>query len=391
MRVLFSSTWGHGHVFPMVPLARACAAAGHEVLWAASGTASVLVEESGLSAVAAGPDAGAVEEVEARLGVATASLPPADRAGFAFPHMFGSWVAPVMAADLMGVAEEWRPDVMVHEQAELAAPLVAAVLGVPVLTHAFGGGVPADFVSSAGRLSAASWTARGHEIPAHAGCYADGYLDICPPSVQSVPLDHIATRIPLRPGGYTGSHAAPLPDLVTVADDRPLVLLTLGTVRQHHEVLAAAVSGLADLAVRVLVSVGPRGDPAALGAQPDHVAVVRWVQQSAVLPHCSAVVSHAGSGTFLGALAQGLPQVCLPQAADQFRNTAAALASGTGIGLDPGSATRDAIRDAVDDVLTDPACRSAAGRVAEEIGAMPAAADVVPLIEATVAGWSTPR
>ena len=44
MRVLLSSTWGYGHVFPMVPLAQACLAAGHDVLWVASEAAGPLIE-----------------------------------------------------------------------------------------------------------------------------------------------------------------------------------------------------------------------------------------------------------------------------------------------------------------------------------------------------------
>ncbi len=41
MRILFSSTWGFGHIFPMVPLARACAALGHDVRWATGAVALV--------------------------------------------------------------------------------------------------------------------------------------------------------------------------------------------------------------------------------------------------------------------------------------------------------------------------------------------------------------
>jgi hypothetical protein len=33
VRILLSSTWGVGHVFPMVPLARALVDVGHDVLW----------------------------------------------------------------------------------------------------------------------------------------------------------------------------------------------------------------------------------------------------------------------------------------------------------------------------------------------------------------------
>ena len=57
-----------------------------------------------------------------------------------------------------------------------------------------------------------------------------------------------------------------------------------------------------------------------LGSLPGNVHVSRVIPQSLLLPRCSAVVSHGGSGTLLAALAHGLPQVCLPQAADQLRH-----------------------------------------------------------------------
>ncbi|HSS23012.1 MAG TPA: nucleotide disphospho-sugar-binding domain-containing protein [Mycobacterium sp.] len=45
----------------------------------------------------------------------------------------------------------------------------------------------------------------------------------------------------------------------------------------------------------------------------------------------------------LGALAHGLPQLCLPQGADQFRNAQACAAAGAGIALIGADATTDRI------------------------------------------------
>ena len=80
---------------------------------------------------------------------------------------------------------------------------------------------------------------------------------------------------------------------------------------------------MADIAafdVDVLVTVGPEGEPAALGEVPDNVYVERFVAQSAVLPLVDLIVHHGGTGTVLSALEVGLPQLLLPQGADQFVN-----------------------------------------------------------------------
>ena len=89
---------------------------------------------------------------------------------------------------------------------------------------------------------------------------------------------------------------------------QPLVYLTLGTVHSSASVMGTALAGLSGHPVRVLATVGRDGDPGALGPLGENVRVERWVSQSDVLPQASVVVSHAGSGTVLGALGLGLPQ-----------------------------------------------------------------------------------
>ncbi len=109
--------------------------------------------------------------------------------------------------------------------------------------------------------------------------------------------------------------------------------------------------------------------------------VAGYIAQTELLPHCAAVVSHAGSGTFLAAIARGLPQLFLPRAADQFLNAAAGARCGAGIAIQPYELTVDKVRNAVRQLFDDPAFRRAAERVSEEIQAMPAPAAVVDKIE----------
>ena len=108
--------------------------------------------------------------------------------------------------------------------------------------------------------------------------------------------------------------------------------------------------------------------------------VETWVDQAQVLRHCSVVVSHAGSGTFLGALAAGLPQLCLPQAADQFRNAAGGSRAGAALVVPPPEITQVAVADAVRRLLTEDSFGIGARTVATEIRAMPAPADVVEVL-----------
>lgn len=125
----------------------------------------------------------------------------------------------------------------------------------------------------------------------------------------------------------------------------------------------------------VLVTVGPGGDPAAFGELGSHVHVELFVAQSLVMPHADVLASHAGSGTVLAAFEQAVPHLCLPQAADQFRNAAAVASSGSGVALTDG-AEPDRIEGLLRHLLDDPGVRDAAASIAAEIHAMPSADEV---------------
>ena len=242
------------------------------------------------------------------------------------------------------------------------------MLGLPSVTHSFGGAIPAAIVTAASEKVAALWAAHRQEPAPYAGCFTSLYLDICPPSVQSVAMDHIPAVQPLRP-------ASPARDRA-VDDGPPLVYLTLGTVQNHSPVLVTVASALSALPVRLLVAIGPDGDPARFAGLPANVQVETWVDQSRVLERCAVVVSHAGSGTFLGALAAGLPQLCLPLAADQFRNAAGGERSGTALVLAPDAVTEESVTRAVTRLLAEGSFTERAREVALEIAAMPSPADV---------------
>ena len=165
----------------MVPLARAFAAQGHAVLWATSRDACARVAAAGLDVVPAGLSDQPLETLRQGLLRSAADVRPDERAAFMYPRLFGQGLTPPMVADLLPLARDWRPDLLVHEQGELAAPLVGALMGVPTVTHSFGGAVPATMIVEAGELLAPLWSQHGRSIPPHAGCFTSTYLDICPP------------------------------------------------------------------------------------------------------------------------------------------------------------------------------------------------------------------
>jgi calicheamicin 3'-O-methyl-rhamnosyltransferase len=183
-----------------------------------------------------------------------------------------------------------------------------------------------------------------------------------------------AERIPLRPVAPIASGDV-VPAWVAAERARPLVYLTLGTyVSGHVDSLRAAAAGLGMLDIDALVTVGPDGDPAALGPLPDSVRVERFVPQGVLLPHLDVVAHHGGSGTMLGALSHGLPQLLLPHGADQFMNA-------QGLRLLPEEINPPAVADVVQALIDHPAHRESARAIAAETAAMPEPVETVPTLE----------
>lgn len=384
MRILFTSTPGYGHVLPMLPLARAALLSGHQVRWATGPDACRVVRAAGIDATEAGLTDAEVAPMRAEARRASVGLAPEEVPMRVFPLLFGAARTGPMLAAVLPLARDWRPDLIVHENGELAAPLVATLLGVPHAVHAFGGAIPAAILADGGEHVAALWSRHGLEMPPYAGCYQHLYLDICPPALQTVPMDHIRDVRAARPVTYDGEDVPELAAVLPEDDGRPLVYVTLGTVSNRVDLMSAVVQMVSGLGVRLLVTVGPGIDPAALGPQPAGVRVQQWVPQARVLPHCAAVVSHGGSGTLLATAALGLPQLCLPQAADQFRNATGLVRARAGLALHPDAVSPEAVADALRAVLADEQLRAGAGRVRDEIAAMPAPAQVVSELEKLV-------
>lgn len=384
MQVLFTAPGGLGHLHPLLPLAHAMLRRGHDVRFASDEANCEAARRAGLATATAGVSAAARRGLsESTFGLDFSNLAPREMADLMVPYTFGGICAPAMADDLHTIVANWRPHLVVHDQLEMAAPLVATELGVPHAAHSFGSTVPMHRLAAAGEQLEPLWSAAGLSTPPLGGVFEDVYVDIRPASLPGHPPagTHVIPERPTPEDAVGGT----LPALVTEPSDRPLVYVTLGTVFSDATVLRTAVEGLVALDVRVLVTVGPHGDPDAVGPVPEAVYVTRYVPQPELLPRCAVVVCHGGSGTYLGALANGIPLLCLPQGADQFLNADAVVEAGAGLSLQGTDVTAAAVRDAVLELLRSSSYRAVAQSLAKEIAGMPSADDVAAALEAVVA------
>lgn len=366
MRTLFIASPGVGHAFPMVPLAWALRAAGHEVL-VATAADGLAVAQAGLPVVdlLPGLDRRAMlarlrreqpELVEQRLH---ARLDDLREEVPLFARM-----AARMADAALPVAERWRPELVVQSQLQGVGLLVAGKLDVPLVTHGFGFARTGDLAELLHRHMADVFDRQGvPSLPQRRVL-----LDVAPPSMLDGPPDGRSMRyVPYNGGGV-------LPDWLRAPADRPRIAVTFGTVAPDtvgvgplHRLLELT----GDVDAEFVLAVGD-STVDQLGPLPATVIAAGWVPLVQLLPGCAAVVHHGGAGTTLTALACGIPQLVLPDGADRHINAAAVHRRGAGLRADPEKLTADLLRQ----LLADPDLARAARQVAGEIAALPSPARI---------------
>jgi len=96
------------------------------------------------------------------------------------------------------------------------------------------------------------------------------------------------------------------------SDQRPLVLVSLSTMpgQGSFPLAQKVLDALAESALRVVMTTGAL--PPETLTPPENAAVFGVVPHEAILPEASLMVTHGGHGSVMGALAHGLPLVCIP-------------------------------------------------------------------------------
>jgi UDP:flavonoid glycosyltransferase YjiC (YdhE family) len=350
--------------------------AGHEVAFTTSPYFKEHVEAAGFSFLPAGIDH---EERWARFQPFQAehlALPLEERRAFLFPHMFGMIEAPAKIEVLREIVRASEPSLIVHDSADLAAPVAAEEARIPSVNHSFGRLVPVDIVAAAASAAGLSADPLG-------GMFRGIYLDIAPPSFQTEAFPAGARVEHLRPVPVEPPATERAPEWLDRLPERPTVYVTLGTVFNDLSVFRVLLDAFADVDCNVIATVGPRSDPAELAPIPENAHVERYISQSLVLPLASVAVAHGGSGSTLAALAHGLPMLVVPQGADQFENAQQCVAIGAGKLLLPHELTAQSAREAVVSLLEDKTHRECARSVAREISAMPEPSELVRTLVAT--------
>jgi UDP:flavonoid glycosyltransferase YjiC (YdhE family) len=366
MRVLVTALPGHGHLFPLVTTAWALRAQGHDVLFATAGDMAA-VQTTGLHSydVAPGLDLGKLvgDNAGNAFRSSTSGRPlsgdPREHPAF---RMFNG-LAEGMVDGLVGLARDWRPDLVVFEAMHLIGLLAAKAVGAVSVSHGIGVGHNKQVLAMFGGMQLDIFKRYGLDtIPD-----PDVHLDTTPPSMKE--SDGWSMRyVPYNGGGQ-------LPGWLTGRPERPRITVTLGTVAPLltgvgpvQRIVAAAEK----IDAEFVAAIGSNVDTSSLADLPDNVRLAGYVPLGPLLASSTAVIHHGGAGTTLTALDAGVPQVVVPQGADGPINAAAVAAAGCGLNV----TDEDLDAQLVERLLTDESLRSNAVRVRTEMHGMPSPAEV---------------
>nr|AAF00215.1 glycosyl transferase [Streptomyces fradiae] len=378
MRVLMMSTPAPTHFTPLVSLAWALRGSGHEVVVAGQPDVLGAVASAGLNAVNVGDWFHVDDMLVAGLREGERPLETRPRASLESMGGYGRvWMthARYLVGRYMEFARIYGPDLIVSDPLEYSSLLVGGVLGVPVVQQRWG----VDLISGPARAEARPGFGPLCERLGLAGLPDPAVLlDPCPPGLQAPGAE---PGSPIRfvpfngngvvPGWLREPRSASRPRVVVTLGSRTLALngvpLMRGILRAFEELPEVEAVATVDEVFREKV-----------GPVPANVRMVDPVPLHLVLDGCAAVVHHGGAGTTMTAGAFGLPQLVLPQLADQFGHGDRVSEVGAGISLDDAESQNDSHRLAVElrRLLAEPEFAKAARALADSVRDMPAPAQV---------------
>ncbi|MFI9382146.1 activator-dependent family glycosyltransferase [Kutzneria sp. NPDC052558] len=404
MRVLFVVLSENSHLYVQVPLAWAMTTAGHEVRVASNPGMGTAISRTGLTAVGVGQDHDLADTVRRlqREGVFDTEMSNWSRA---LPHQtdwdeaLSKWDAMRMAwdiyssegfvADLVDYCRDWRPDLIVWDQLSIAGAIAGHVLGIPHTRLVWAVDVYDTMRTTFLTLQGESpdradidplrdWLAQA------VGRYGREYheelvtgqwsTDLVPASLQ-LPLASHREAVRFTP--FHGPSIAPA--WAARRPERPRVLLTTGLSYRGDSLYLPVrdiMAALGDLDAEIIATLDPNEvDPSSV---PSNTRLVGFVPLNAVLPECSAVIHHVGTGTRMTSALHGVPQYMLPNKdSDLFAFAEAMESVKAGLYTHSTTATAEQIRDGVHRLLTEPAFADGAGRLRQEMLDTPSPNDSV--------------
>lgn len=408
MRFLFTIQPGIAHLHLVAPIAAALREAGHTVAFACAQAFCRYVEALGFTCFPCGLDWLESEADRTFLELRDRPLEQQDR-GWLVTEVFADIAAHRMVPDLLALCRTWRPDLIVRDEMEFGACIVAEQIRLPYATVSVETFLPAQiWEPQIGNQLAYLRSAYG--LPPHPAMdmlHPYLYLSFVPPSYQLPrftlpPVGHL-----LRPPPFEQDRMGSVPGWLAELPQRPTVLVTLGTVfNRQTSLFQKIITALGDEPINVVITLGSGADPDQIGPRPDNIYIEPYIPLARLLPHCQLAITHGGVHTTLSVLCYGLPMLCIPIGASSIFRAVRCVDLGMGLAIKSNvdaqmlgrlghtavwpDLTIPSIRQAVRELLQEPQYRLNAQKARSEMQALPGPERAVELLT-KLATYCTPQ
>ncbi|WP_007023597.1 glycosyltransferase [Saccharomonospora iraqiensis] len=378
MKVLFVSSPGLGHLFPLIPLAWGFRASGHDVVIATAEHAE-RAAGSGLEVVDVAPHFSSVAAFE-RVAqdqpdfvTTVATRPAVDLAEW------GVQIAAVnrpMIDGLIALTDDFHPDLVVYEQGATAGLFAAARAGVPAVQRNHGAFATGTMHEAIAGFLGDFFTR--YELPSRLP-EPDVIIESFPPSMvlDRPPEGWFMRWVPYGGGAVHG-------DRWPTAPDRTRVAVSMGTIELQAFGLGAVeslIEAAAEVDAEFVLALGDL-DTGPLEPLPGNIRTVGWTPVHRLLRQCTAVVHHGSGGMIMNSIEAGTPQLLAPDSRDMFQHSGRDAVRKLGTGL---VSTADEIGpEMLTELIQNDQFARQMAVVREEMHALPSPAETVRRIVAEV-------
>lgn len=415
----------HGHVAPLLPVARALVSAGHDVRFLTGARYRDAAESTGARWVPLPADAdyddtdmdtafpgrvGRQGVDAARWDLGNIFLAPAASQLHAVDALLAAEPADVVLTETMFLGamlllcrpRDERPPVVnlgIVPLSLTSRDTAPFALGLPPMPGPIGWVRNAMLQWSSEKLifrdlhRTADQLARsevGHPLATFSMNYpatADAIIQLSVPEFE-YPRSDLSVPVHFVGPVSQSAPATPLPQWWSDLDSgRPVVHVTQGTVANADldELVVPTIRALADRDVLVVATTGGREAPAL--ELPSNARMAPYLPYDLLFPRVSVLVTNGGYGGVHFALRHHVPVLATGNTEDKAEVSARVAWSGAGLRLTPrrGQIDQAEIGRAVDRLLTEPDFRTHARRIGDAIAAAPGAAGIDAILRRLVA------
>ncbi|WP_448811831.1 glycosyltransferase [Agromyces bauzanensis] len=242
------------------------------------------------------------------------------------------------------------------------------------------------------RIVAEATGAEVHEFVMNWPRLADAFVQFTVPSFEYPRRDLPSTVHFVGPVTRTLASTAPLPAWWHELDGtRPVVHVTQGTVANldWNELVAPTLDGLAGEDVLVVVATGGRPLDS-LPPLPANARAAEFLPYEELLPRTDVLVSNGGYGGIHYAMEYSVPIVVAGRTEDKVEVTARVAWSGVGVNLKSNAPKPAAVRAAVRRVLSNGRYRAASAAIGRDIAGSPGLAGLEVVLAGAISSGRRP-